>query len=73
MTSAREFSAVRPVPVTQPTPWGSAAEGPHFCLGSQQAKAELRILFGELLTRLTTIEFGEPDRHGAKRLPAVVR
>ncbi|WP_156744450.1 cytochrome P450 [Mycobacterium sp. E740] len=58
---------------------GFGGGGPHFCLGSQLAKAELRILFRELLTRLTTIEFGEPDLlyssfvHGVKRLPAVVR
>ena len=43
------------------------------------AKAELRNLFRELLTRLTTVEFGEPDLlysnfvHGVKRLPAFVR
>ena len=53
--------------------------GPHFCLGNQLAKAELRNLFHELLTRLSTVEFGEPDLlyssfvHGVKRLPAVVR
>ncbi|WP_156656349.1 cytochrome P450 [Mycobacterium sp. 852002-51152_SCH6134967] len=58
---------------------GFGGGGPHFCLGSQLAKAELRNLFRELLTRLTTIEFGEPDLlyssfvHGVKRLPAVVR
>lgn len=58
---------------------GFGGGGPHFCLGSQLAKTELRNLFGELLTRLTTIEFGEPDLlyssfvHGVKRLPAVVR
>ncbi|SEH85587.1 Cytochrome P450 [Mycolicibacterium rutilum] len=58
---------------------GFGGGGPHFCLGSQLAKAELRNLFAELLTRLTTIEFGEPDLlyssfvHGVKRLPAVVR
>nr|WP_090338813.1 cytochrome P450 [Mycolicibacterium malmesburyense]CRL66812.1 cytochrome P450 [Mycolicibacterium malmesburyense] len=58
---------------------GFGGGGPHFCLGSQLAKTELRNLFRELLTRLTTIEFGEPDLlyssfvHGVKRLPAVVR
>jgi cytochrome P450 len=50
--------------------------GPHFCLGNQLAKAELRNLFHELLTRLKTVEFGEPDLrysslvHGVERLPA---
>lgn len=58
---------------------GFGGGGPHFCLGSQLAKTELRNLFRELLTRLTTVEFGEPDLlysnfvHGVKRLPAVVR
>ena len=58
---------------------GFGGGGPHFCLGNQLAKAELRNLFRELLTRLTTVEFGEPDLlysnfvHGVKRLPAFVR
>ena len=58
---------------------GFGGGGPHFCLGNQLAKAELRNLFRELLTRLTTVEFGEPDLlyssfvHGVKRLPAHVQ
>ncbi len=58
---------------------GFGGGGPHFCLGNQLAKAELRNLFEQLLTRLTTIELGEPDLlyssfvHGVKRLPAHVR
>ena len=58
---------------------GFGGGGPHFCLGSQLAKAELRNLFRELLTRLKTVEFGEPDLlysnfvHGVKRLPAHVQ
>ncbi len=58
---------------------GFGGGGPHFCLGNQLARAELRNLFRELLTRLTTVEFGEPDLlysnfvHGVKRLPAFVR
>ncbi len=58
---------------------GFGGGGPHFCLGNQLAKAELRNLFRELLTRLQTVEFGEPDLlyssfvHGVKRLPAHVR
>ena len=53
--------------------------GPHFCLGNQLAKTELRNLFRELLTRLKSIEFGEPDLlhstfvHGVKRVPAHVQ
>lgn len=58
---------------------GFGAGGPHFCLGNQLAKSELRNIFRELLTRLKTIELGEPDLlyssfvHGVKRLPAHVR
>ena len=57
---------------------GFGGGGPHFCLGNQLTKSELRNLFRELLTRLDRIEFGEPDLlhsnfvHGIKRLPAVV-
>jgi cytochrome P450 len=57
---------------------GFGGGGPHFCLGNQLAKAELRNLFRELLTRLKRVEFGEPDLlfssfvHGIKRLPAFV-
>ena len=40
---------------------GFGGGGPHFCLGNQLAKTELRNLFRELLTRLKTVEFGEPD------------
>jgi cytochrome P450 len=55
---------------------GFGGGGPHFCLGNQLAKAELRNLFRELLTRMKRIELGEPDLlyssfvHGIKRLPA---
>ncbi len=58
---------------------GFGGGGPHFCLGNQLAKTELRNLFRELLTRLKSVEFGEPDLlyssfvHGVKRLPAHVR
>jgi cytochrome P450 len=59
--------------------FGFGGGGPHFCLGSQLAKAELRNLFRELLTRLKRVEFGEPDLlyshfvHGVKRVPAFVQ
>jgi cytochrome P450 len=58
---------------------GFGGGGPHFCLGNQLTKSELRNLFRELLTRLNHVEFGEPDLlhsnfvHGIKRLPAVIR
>ena len=57
---------------------GFGGGGPHFCLGNQLARTELRNLFRELLTRLS-VEFGEPEYlmsnfvHGIKRLPAVIR
>ena len=57
---------------------GFGGGGPHFCLGSQVAKVELRNLFRELLTRLKRVEFGEPEHllsnfvHGIKRVPAHV-
>ena len=38
---------------------GFGGGGPHFCLGNQLTKSELRNLFRELLTRLKRIEFGE--------------
>ncbi|ULN50036.1 cytochrome P450 [Mycolicibacterium goodii] len=58
---------------------GFGGGGPHFCLGNQLAKAELRNLFRQLLTRLKTVEFGEPELlyssfvHGIKRVPAYIR
>ncbi|MBI3227639.1 MAG: cytochrome P450 [Mycolicibacterium cosmeticum] len=58
---------------------GFGGLGPHFCLGNQLAKVELRHLFRELLTRLRRVEFGEPAYlqssfvHGIKRLPAFVQ
>ena len=39
--------------------WGGG--GPHYCLGANLAKVELRDLFTELLTRIPTIRaVGEP-------------
>jgi cytochrome P450 len=58
---------------------GFGGGGPHFCLGNQLAKTELRNLFAELLTRVESIEFGEPDLlyssfvHGVKRVPAHIK
>ena len=57
---------------------GFGGGGPHFCLGNQLARTELRNLFRELLTRVD-IEFGEPEYlmsnfvHGIKRLPVFIR
>jgi cytochrome P450 len=58
---------------------GFGGLGPHYCLGNQLAKAELRHLFRELLIRLRRSEFGEPAYlqysfvHGIKRQPAFVQ
>jgi cytochrome P450 len=58
---------------------GFGGGGPHFCLGNQLARTELRNLFRELLTRLHRVEFGEPSYlqssfvHGIKHLPAFVQ
>ena len=57
---------------------GFGGGGPHFCLGNQLARTELRNIFRELLTRVS-VELGEPEYlmsnfvHGIKRLPAFVR
>jgi cytochrome P450 len=36
--------------------------GPHFCLGAHLAKLETRIMFEELLPRVTAVEPGGPAR-----------
>lgn len=36
--------------------------GPHFCLGASLARAEIRCLFSELLTRLPDLEVSGPVR-----------
>jgi cholest-4-en-3-one 26-monooxygenase len=53
--------------------------GPHFCLGAQLARLEIRLLFEELATRFPTIEaLGPPDRlrsnfiGGIKHLPVAL-
>ena len=53
--------------------------GPHFCLGAQLARLEMRILFEEMLRRVETIELaGEVSRlrsnfiNGIKHLPVKV-
>jgi len=57
---------------------GFGGGGPHFCLGNQLARTELRNLFRQLLTRLRRVEFGEPSYlqssfvHGIKHLPTNV-
>ncbi|WP_431233831.1 cytochrome P450 [Mycolicibacterium psychrotolerans] len=55
--------------------FGFGGGGPHFCLGANLARTELRQLFHKLLTRLPQVQVGEPEYlhsnviHGVKRLP----
>ena len=56
--------------------FGFGAGGPHFCLGANLARREIRVMFEELLRRLPDLEItGEPDMlqsgfiHGIKRMP----
>ncbi|MDX6255426.1 MAG: hypothetical protein QOJ11_1760 [Frankiales bacterium] len=57
---------------------GFGGGGIHFCLGNGVAKAQLRALFNEILTKLAHIEVGEPENlnsefiNGVKRLPVRV-
>ena len=55
---------------------GFGAGGPHFCLGANLARREIRVMFEELFRRLPDIQItGEPDLlqsgfiHGIKRMP----
>jgi len=53
--------------------------GAHFCLGANLARAEVRIVFEELLRRFSRIEVGEPEwarsnkHHGIRHLPVHLR
>jgi methyl-branched lipid omega-hydroxylase len=55
---------------------GYGGGGPHFCLGANLARREIRVMFQELFKRLPDLQItGEPDRlqssfiHGIKRMP----
>ena len=55
---------------------GFGAGGPHFCLGANLARREIRVMFGELLRRLPDIHVTAPPDmlqsafiHGIKRMP----
>lgn len=57
---------------------GFGGGGPHFCMGSQLAKTQLRYIFRELLTRAPVLEVGEPKYlvgnfvHAVKSMPYTI-
>jgi cytochrome P450 len=57
---------------------GFGGGGIHYCLGNGVAKAQLRSLFSEILTKLPHMEVGEPENlvsefiNGVKHLPVRV-
>jgi cytochrome P450 len=54
---------------------GFGGGGPHFCLGNQLARTQLRALFSEILTRAPGLQAGDPEYltssfiHGVRRMP----
>ena len=59
-----------------PNPHLTFGHGPHFCLGAQLARVQMRALFGELLRRTSDLEAAGPPallrsnfQRGVKRLP----
>jgi cytochrome P450 len=55
---------------------GFGGPGPHFCLGANLARREIRVMFREIFRRLPDLEItGPPERllsnfiHGIKRMP----
>jgi len=59
-----------------PNPHLVFGHGPHFCLGSHLARAQMRALFTEVLSRTSALDFaGQPSylrsnfQRGVKRLP----
>jgi cytochrome P450 len=55
---------------------GFGGPGPHFCLGAQLARREMRVMFRELFRRMPALEItGEPEMlrsnfiHGIKHMP----
>ncbi len=80
-TSANRDEAVFPDPDAfdvrrSPNPHLSFGHGPHFCLGAQLARVQMRALFGELLRRTSDVALDGPPallrssfQRGVKRLP----
>ncbi len=59
-----------------PNPHLAFGYGPHFCLGAQLARVQMRALFAEVLTRMGRLEYDGPPAYlrssfqrGVKRLP----
>jgi cytochrome P450 len=80
-TSANRDEAVFPDPDRfdlrrSPNPHLTFGHGPHFCLGAQLARVQMRALFAELLRRTGALELDGPPallrsnfQRGVKRLP----
>ena len=52
---------------------GFGGGGPHFCLGNQLARTQLKALFTELLTRAPEIEAGEPEYVDSAFIQGILR
>jgi cytochrome P450 len=55
---------------------GFGGPGPHFCLGANLARREIKVMFRQIMKRLPDLEItGPPERlasnfvHGIKRMP----
>jgi cytochrome P450 len=80
-TSANRDEAVFEAPGAfdirrHPNPHLVFGHGPHFCLGSHLARAQVRALFGEVLSRTSALAYAGPPAYlrsnfqrGVKRLP----
>ena len=50
---------------------GFGGGGPHFCMGAQLARAQLRALFGELVRRVPHLQTGEPVYYTSNFMSAI--
>ena len=60
----------------QPNRHVALGHGPHFCLGAQLARVQMRALFAEVLTQMGQLEYNDTPAYlrsnfqrGVKRLP----